>query len=549
MSAALPSSAAVSFSPIAGLAGCGSVSSCVAALTPPLPSAVLSFSRDYPMAVSAVAVLLALTALAWLLQDAREEVTRALWGRRDRQRTVSRAEAAPPVASEASLAPAAEPHNATQLEAHTDATSNNSGDSDWRVQQQRSSSPSFHSQPQQPHSVTPHSASHNRHRNAQEADRDRDRDRSDREWRGAYDRHDRPDRDRDRDRDKADRDREQPRRRSRYEDEDDSYGHSYYRADRDREERERLGSSASSREPYREKDVRRRPRDRDGHSSAYYNNGDGRPSLSPTQPAHPSLSLPSPGHRHHQSFSSLHNHVPPSPSRASLYGAESSTSVYETSMSSLPSASMLSPAASFSQLSSPSHNSDAAQRPSPFTSSPSVVVIGEGDFLWTLARGCELVKYGHYGSPHVRWFQIEVLHGVCRLSWGERRGGGSGSSSGSGSAMGGAVAGGHTALNLTKSIKLDDILDVRPGKQTPVFKQSRNDKIATDEQCCFSIITQKRSLDLQARDRQQRDEWVNGLRQTLSDRQLGNQQQKLIVAAMAVQQQQQQTQYARPHSS
>ena len=163
-----------------------------------------------------------------------------------------------------------------------------------------------------------------------------------------------------------------------------------------------------------------------------------------------------------------------------------------------------------------------------------MVVIGEGDFLWTLARGCELVKYGHYGSPHVRWFQIEVLHGVCRLSWGERRSGGGGKST-----------------TLSKSVKLDDILDVRPGKHTPVFKQSRNDKIATDEQCCFSIITQKRTLDLQARDRQQRDEWVDGLRRTLSDRQQqqGNQQQKLIVAAMAGQQQQQQAQHAAASTS
>ena len=490
-------------------------------------------------------MLCALVVMAWLLQDAREEVARAVLGRRGRQQAaVAQSDAAPVTSSTAVAQVRTQPDiHPTQLEAQTDAgSSNSSGDTtEWRLQQpsqQRSSSPSQYT-------AQPHSAAHSRHtRTAHDTDRDREKDRekdrTDKEWRDrGYDRHDRGERERER---------EQPRRRSRYEDEEDSAymaagGYSYYRSERDREERERVGS----REAYREKEMRRRPpRDRDGHSSFHaHSNGDGRPSLSPTHPTHPSLSLPSPGHRHHQSFSSLHSHVPPSPSHASFYATEpsSSSSMYESSMSSLPSASMLSSAASFSQLSSPSHNSELATRPSPLTSSslsPSVVVIGEGDFLWTLARGCELVKYGHYGSPHVRWFQIEVVHGVCRLSWGERRGGGSGTSSG------------HHALNLTKSIKLDDILDVRPGKQTPVFKQSRNDKIATDEQCCFSIITQKRSLDLQAKDRQQRDEWVSGLRHTLSDRQQqqhASQQQKLIVAAMAVQQQQQQQQQQHGSSS
>ena len=523
----LPPSAVLASTPSsASLVDCYSVSSCLSAATPPLPAAVLRFALDYPTTASAVVLLCALTLLAWLLQDVREEATRALRGKRGGQQKGAHVEGALAVHPSAL-------HDNSQRELGTTAAGHTTADTgDWRLQQQqqqqqqqRSSSPSQQLQQQQQHSAQ-HVSTAARHRSLHESDRDKDR-----EWRG-YDRHDRTDRDRDR---------EQPRRRSRYEleNDEDGGGYSAYRAERDREERERIGS----RESYREKEVRRRQRDRDGHSSAQYSNGEGRPSLSPTHPthpSHPSLSLPSPGHRHHQSFSSLHSHVPPSPSQASLYTTEpsSSSSVYEASVSSLPSASMLSSAASFSQLSSPSHHSDFAHRPSPFTassSSPSVVVIGEGDFLWTLASGCELVKYGHYGSPHVRWFQIEVLHGVCRLSWGERRSGGG--------------AGGHHALNLTKSIKLDDILDVRPGKQTSVFKQSRNDKIATDEQCCFSIITQKRSLDLQAKDRQQRDEWVNGLRQTLTDRQHGNQQQKLIVAAMAAQQQQQLIQQQQQHSN
>ena len=544
MSSPLPSSPA-SLSSAASwraLLVCRSLSSCLSAASPPLPAALPRLSTEYPLTACAVTLLLAALLLAWLLQDAREELTRTLRRRKAGGQLEATRSQPPPASPLQRTQP-------TQTEGHSaEAAGGDGGDSGG--QQPRSNSPPLLGAQPQPYAATQHSNTHARHRTAQqqqqhEADRDRERERERDKDRG--DRaHDRSERERERDRE-----REQPRRRSRYEEEEDgSYaaggGYSYYRGERDREERDRLGG----RESHREKDVRRRVRDRDGHSSAHFGNGDGggRPSLSPTQ-LNPSLSasysasLPSPGHRHHQSFSSVHSHVPPSPSHASRYAADSSA--YEPSVSSLPSASMLQSAHSFSQqLPSPSHaySEQSGHTPRTAAPSPAVLVIAESDFLWTLARGCELVKYGHYGSPHVRWFQIEVVHGVCRLSWGERRAGSGGAQS--------AGSGMQPAVTLSKSVKLDDILDVRAGKATAVFKQSRNDKIATDEACCFSIITQKRTLDLQARDAQQRDEWVSGLKQTLADRQQQQgqrhsgssghtQQHKLTLAAMAVQQQQQ----------
>ena len=64
---------------------------------------------------------------------------------------------------------------------------------------------------------------------------------------------------------------------------------------------------------------------------------------------------------------------------------------------------------------------------------------------------------------------------------------------------------------------MNDILDVKAGKTTSVFRQRGNDKLATDSGRCFSILTQKRSLDLQAKDGEERDRWVNGLRQIAHD--------------------------------
>ena len=322
------------------------------------------------------------------------------------------------------------------------------------------------------------------------------------------------DRDRDRERERMSYERygEPSRRRSRFEDEDDggpqqmalaAYGGPPSAHYRERDER-------SERSSMREKERRRREREQ----LPLYGNGadDGpryaRASMSPTHPhaSQSSLSLPSPHHRHHQSFSSVHSLLPPSPSHASHTARESS-------VSSLPSASMLSSTASYSALSdayggaplsTPSvrgtslSGSDAGLGLQP---SSSVVVIDSSDFAWTLARGCELLKYGKYGSPHVRWFQVQLVNGLARLSWGEPR----------------HKTGG--SLNLSKSIRMNDILDVKPGKATAVFRQRGNDKLATDAEKCFSILTQKRSLDLQAKDAQERDRWVRGLRQIASDSQ------------------------------
>lgn len=89
------------------------------------------------------------------------------------------------------------------------------------------------------------------------------------------------------------------------------------------------------------------------------------------------------------------------------------------------------------------------------------------DFIYTFTQGLEFMKYGSWGSPHVRKirFVLDEVTKQLRLDWG------------------------------TGSILLDDVTEIRPGKSTPVFKRYANDPSAPDH-ACFSILTAKRSLDL-----------------------------------------------------
>lgn len=81
--------------------------------------------------------------------------------------------------------------------------------------------------------------------------------------------------------------------------------------------------------------------------------------------------------------------------------------------------------------------------------------------------GLEFMKYGSWGSPHVRKlkFVLDDVSKQLRLDWG------------------------------TGSILLDDVTAIKAGKQTPVFKRYASDPQAPDH-ACFSVITQKRTLDL-----------------------------------------------------
>src|SRR5262249_28109391 len=57
--------------------------------------------------------------------------------------------------------------------------------------------------------------------------------------------------------------------------------------------------------------------------------------------------------------------------------------------------------------------------------------------------------------------------------------------------------------------QLVNVTAVMRGKNTPVF--ARRVARSADLRCCFSIITDTRSLDLEAESPELRDHWVNGL--------------------------------------
>ena len=116
-----------------------------------------------------------------------------------------------------------------------------------------------------------------------------------------------------------------------------------------------------------------------------------------------------------------------------------------------------------------------------------------GAFTAVLCRGFSALKYGRWGSPHMRWFHLVVFDGVDLLIWCDpkRRDG--------------------LALDPRRSIRVRDICAVLSGKDSLVFRGRRNSARAKEEGKCFSIQTsggKARTLDLQATDGAERDQWV-----------------------------------------
>jgi hypothetical protein len=66
-------------------------------------------------------------------------------------------------------------------------------------------------------------------------------------------------------------------------------------------------------------------------------------------------------------------------------------------------------------------------------------------------------------------------------------------------------AGGTGAKTKLRGMSVLDILGIRSGKTTDNFSR------AAPENCCFSIVSQARTLDLQARDEAERNAWVKAL--------------------------------------
>jgi hypothetical protein len=102
-----------------------------------------------------------------------------------------------------------------------------------------------------------------------------------------------------------------------------------------------------------------------------------------------------------------------------------------------------------------------------------------------LDRGGVLIKHGRTGKPHPR---LVFLSGSS-LYWSEPEA---------------RVASDKRALPL---MGVEAVLE---GKLTDVLK--RTTAAGADAECCFSLRDKARTLDLQAKDRAERDQWVAALR-------------------------------------
>jgi len=99
------------------------------------------------------------------------------------------------------------------------------------------------------------------------------------------------------------------------------------------------------------------------------------------------------------------------------------------------------------------------------------------DFKKSATMGRVFYKYGKHGSPHERVIRVNFYTGL--VDWG------------------------------SGSLSLKDAVAIRSGKDTKVLKKIKK----ADADLCFSIVLPRRSLNLQAKSTEERDAWVNGLKE------------------------------------
>eukprot|EP00808_Paulinella_micropora_P000608 g83445.t1 len=102
-------------------------------------------------------------------------------------------------------------------------------------------------------------------------------------------------------------------------------------------------------------------------------------------------------------------------------------------------------------------------------------------------KDVKVIKYGRRGKPHARVLYLDMNPGGhpcfvwCKQEKRQK-----------------------TKLTLNNSVEVRDVADVRKGKDTEVFKRTLADD--TPDARCLSIITAKRTLDLELEDKNSRDE-------------------------------------------
>lgn len=104
----------------------------------------------------------------------------------------------------------------------------------------------------------------------------------------------------------------------------------------------------------------------------------------------------------------------------------------------------------------------------------------QSDQVQLMCNGATFLKFGRFGKPHPRRVTMRMMNNQLQLYW------------------------------QTGTLLVDQIIDVVAGKQTSVYNRRENRD--ADPNLCFSIVTKKRTLDLQCDTTIQRDLWVNGIK-------------------------------------
>lgn len=134
-----------------------------------------------------------------------------------------------------------------------------------------------------------------------------------------------------------------------------------------------------------------------------------------------------------------------------------------------------------------SHGNNAAvATPTVFSPVSDMFLTDEEAFLET---GEQLIKYGRAGKPRKRWVNCTK----DKLYWGDYPQ--------------------PSTHALSSSIELSEVLRVRLGRVTEVFKRSV--AASSPEECCFSLILRDRTVDFQAGSRAKRNQWVQSLINTV----------------------------------
>jgi len=110
-----------------------------------------------------------------------------------------------------------------------------------------------------------------------------------------------------------------------------------------------------------------------------------------------------------------------------------------------------------------------------------IAEVSKEEFLWSMKSGFEFLKHGRRGKPHKRlvWFELE-LGAICWTDCGKKK------------------------IKPRRMMKLHEIVDIVGGTVTPVFLRR-----SPDPSVCFSIVGQKRTLDLECNNEQVRDFWMS----------------------------------------